>query len=410
VAEVDGGPHDHRVAVAGRHLADEGAVDLELVHRQGLQVRHRGVAGAEVVDRQAHPEGVQAAEHVEGERRVGHDGALGDLEHQPARRDLPMGQAAGDLLGEGGVQQGAGGDVHRDRQVMTGAVPLGGLAQRGIQDPAGERVVQRRPQLLGHADGALGRGVRQQHGELVAAQPGDGVDPPQHARHPAGDLGEQPVAVVVAEGVVDVLEPVEVQQQQGGGTQLPVGGPERLPDAVGEQLPVGQAGQRVVQRLVVAGGGLAHELPLVAERQQQEAAQREHAHQARDQRRRQQRVLAVAQQGHAGGRLGLFAVGERGGLVLEVDVGRVHPVRVEVVGRVGVAGVDQVEHLAHEDEVGGVPGLDPPGLGDVLGLAVDHQVAQGDAQRRPRLLQRRPQLGVWPGQVGVADGVLLATW
>jgi hypothetical protein len=42
------------VAVAGGDPVDEGAVDLELVHRQLVQVGQRGVPGAEVVDGQPH--------------------------------------------------------------------------------------------------------------------------------------------------------------------------------------------------------------------------------------------------------------------------------------------------------------------------------------------------------------------
>ena len=54
----------------------------------------------------------------------------------------------------------------------------------------------------------------QQHGELVAAEPGERVAAAQRAAQPGGDLAQQPVAVVVAERVVDLLEPVEVDQQQ----------------------------------------------------------------------------------------------------------------------------------------------------------------------------------------------------
>ena len=46
--------------------------------------------------------------------------------------------------------------------------------------------------------------------------------------------------MVMAKGVVDILEPVQVQQQQGGWAQLAISGPDCLVDAVGEQLPVGQ--------------------------------------------------------------------------------------------------------------------------------------------------------------------------
>ena len=65
----------------------------------------------------------------------------------------------------------------------------------------------------------LGRGaavgqVAQQHGELVAAEPGQGVAAAQRLAQPGGDLPQQRVALVVAQRVVDLLEAVEVDQQQ----------------------------------------------------------------------------------------------------------------------------------------------------------------------------------------------------
>ena len=56
--------------------------------------------------------------------------------------------------------------------------------------------------------------VRQEHGELVAAEPGDHVAGAQRALDPLRDDLEQPVADLVAEGVVDLLEPVEVEEEQ----------------------------------------------------------------------------------------------------------------------------------------------------------------------------------------------------
>ena len=44
------------------HLGDEGAVDLQRVDGEALQVGHGGVAGAEVVDRDAHAEGLDRGE------------------------------------------------------------------------------------------------------------------------------------------------------------------------------------------------------------------------------------------------------------------------------------------------------------------------------------------------------------
>jgi hypothetical protein len=38
----------------GGQVADEALVDLQLVHREALEVAQAGIAGAEIVDRQAH--------------------------------------------------------------------------------------------------------------------------------------------------------------------------------------------------------------------------------------------------------------------------------------------------------------------------------------------------------------------
>ena len=78
-----------------------------------------------------------------------------------------------------------------------------------------ERLGQRRLDPQRHLGRRLGvRDGRQQHGELVAAEPGDHVLGPQRAADPLGDVLEQPVAHLVPEGVVDLLEPVEVEQEQ----------------------------------------------------------------------------------------------------------------------------------------------------------------------------------------------------
>jgi hypothetical protein len=144
--------------------------------------------------------------------------------------------------------------IHRD--------PDAGVQVEG--DPAdAEGLLQRHAQLVGHRAGSLGGGAREQDGELVPAEPGDGIGFPQRPGEPLADLDEELIAMVVAEGVVDVLEPVQVQEQQCRWAELTVGGPDGLADAVGEQLPVGQPGERVVQ-------GLADQPPLVAADQQQE--------------------------------------------------------------------------------------------------------------------------------------------
>ena len=68
------------------------------------------------------------------------------------------------------------------------------------------------------AEDLLGLGhIGQQDPEFVAAQPGQGVEAPEVGGHPGAQGGEQPVAVVVAQGVVDLFEPVEVDDGDGGG-------------------------------------------------------------------------------------------------------------------------------------------------------------------------------------------------
>ena len=72
-----------------------------------------------------------------------------------------------------------------------------------------DRVLQAPGELGGHA--AVGQPA-QQHGELVAAEPGERVAAAHDALQAGGDLLEQAVARVVAERVVDLLEAVEVDR------------------------------------------------------------------------------------------------------------------------------------------------------------------------------------------------------
>jgi hypothetical protein len=93
-------------------------------------------------------------------------------------------------------------------------------------------------------------GLLGQDHELVAAHPCHQVAARRDgALQPLGHRDEQPVADVVAEAVVDALEPVEVQVAQPD-EGIRVGAGERLGQPLGEERAVRQAGERVVQRLV----------------------------------------------------------------------------------------------------------------------------------------------------------------
>ena len=142
----------------------------------------------------------------------------------------------GGLVLDGGAQVGgeqpdpvaAGrlGRVHRQVGVtdqVGGAHPRGrGLRGRGDPDadaqphhpPAQvEGPVDAGPAAVGEGLRAGGVAVAAQHDELVPAEPADGVAGPGGAGQPRGDLPQQVVAGVVAEGVVDVLEAVDVEEE-----------------------------------------------------------------------------------------------------------------------------------------------------------------------------------------------------
>jgi len=110
---------------------------------------------------------------------------------------------------------------------------------------------------LGH-DAAV-RHLGQQDRELVAAEPRQEVAPADDRAEAARDLDEQLVAVIVAERVVDLLEAVEVdEQERGGAARAPRVGDRTLRAPVQEHA-VGQAGERVVQRLAAqAARGPGH--------------------------------------------------------------------------------------------------------------------------------------------------------
>ena len=72
----------------------------------------------------------------------------------------------------------------------------------------------------------------------------------QRRRQARRDRLQQPVAGLVTERVVHLLEAVEVDEQRRALGVAAAGPGEHLLDPVEDQRAVGQAGERVVQRLV----------------------------------------------------------------------------------------------------------------------------------------------------------------
>ena len=154
--------------------------------------------------------------------RVGHDGALGDLEDQPVRRDAMGGKHVHHLGGPIEVDQDVDGQVDGDAEVEAGRPPDPAFGQGVIQDEEGELLDQ--PIAFRDGDELLGR----QH--------------PQLRMWPANEgLGRDDLAIRDSrDGLVVHLEETPVQ----GSTELPG---EAQPELA---VPVRPA---VVHRDVVAG-------------------------------------------------------------------------------------------------------------------------------------------------------------
>ncbi len=109
--EIDRRADDRRVVRIVDHVGDEGAVDLELVDGQALEVRERRVAGAEVVDGKPDARLAEHREHLAGTERVSHEGALGDLELETAGLDAPAMEKSDHVVREVEIEQVRDGDV-----------------------------------------------------------------------------------------------------------------------------------------------------------------------------------------------------------------------------------------------------------------------------------------------------------
>ena len=120
----------------------------------------------------------------------------------------------------------------------------------------GEGLEQRLLESLGDATAGFLVRARAQDGELVAAQARGGVGRAQHPDEPIPELLEEHVADVVAHGVVELLEAVEVEHEHG--RRIVGRGRDAAVERLEERPPVGQAGELV-------GAGLAAGLGQVAE-------------------------------------------------------------------------------------------------------------------------------------------------
>jgi hypothetical protein len=104
-------------------------------------------------------------------------------------------------------------------------------------------------QVFRHQRGGVdGLGVGQDHGELVAADPGDDVGGAQRLAQPFADGLQHDIAGLMAEAVIDLLEAIDVDEQQGRTAAFPGMALQRLRQPEFEGMAVGQPGDAVVER------------------------------------------------------------------------------------------------------------------------------------------------------------------
>ena len=104
---------------------DEGAVDLQDVDGEPVEVAEGGMAGAEVVEGQLHTHVTELLEQPDGVVDVAHHHALGDLERQGARRQVAVGHGLGHDIDQVGVGQLSAREIDGDpHRVVEGVPPL----------------------------------------------------------------------------------------------------------------------------------------------------------------------------------------------------------------------------------------------------------------------------------------------
>ncbi len=133
---------------------------------------------------------------------------------------------------------GSEGDAHAGVTGDLFSVEIEGFGE-ALDDPLGNVGGFRRPGQ-----------VLEEDRELIASQAGDAVGGPAAGAQALAYRDQQEVARTVAETVVDGLEIVEVEEQHRHhptGATAPLHG---VLHSLGEQHPVGQLGQGIVEGLV----------------------------------------------------------------------------------------------------------------------------------------------------------------
>ena len=215
------GGADRGVVGVGLDVAHEGAVELERLDRQQLQVGERGIAGAEVVDRQIDAERAQRLQPVDRTRRVSHRHRLGDFQFEIARLQAVPRDRRRHLPGQLRRAQLVRREIDRHAQAAAHALGAPGrqLPAGFVEHPGAERFDHAR--LLGDRNEL----ERRDHAALRML--------PADQRLDAAQLAVAPIDLRL---VVDLELPFEQRRMQIAFEQHALAG--HLVHARGEELEV----------------------------------------------------------------------------------------------------------------------------------------------------------------------------
>ena len=167
VGQGNDGARNGGIGPVGQHFRHKAPVDLQLVQRQALEQGQRRVAGAEVIERQRHAQGLEGAHLGQRDFHAVSQQAFGQFKFEPLRADAGALYLGHHPVDEIGVTELAHADIHRHAQA-GGRRPLRPgreLFTGGSQRPLAERKNQ--AGFLGHRD-EVSRRDQSTHGMLPA--------------------------------------------------------------------------------------------------------------------------------------------------------------------------------------------------------------------------------------------------
>src|SRR5690606_27421433 len=154
-----------RIVGIGGNVLHEGAIDLESIDGEALEVAQARVTRAEVIDGDLHAEVVELVQHGDEAFRIVHHGAFGKLDLEIARCELGAIERLRDRVHEIVVAKLACRDINRhDERRQSRILPRLVLRAGRLKHPLADR--RNEPDLLGHRDE-----TRWFHSLLVAEPP-----------------------------------------------------------------------------------------------------------------------------------------------------------------------------------------------------------------------------------------------